>query len=73
MRTIKVRASFDVEIEVPAEWDDDMVRFYVEENGCPGTGAVGSAVVAAVEGRALDGGECWACARNGENAWVRDG
>lgn len=64
---VRIRVSFDVEIAVPADWDDEQIRFYVEENGCPGTGSVGSAVSEIVEklhAEAKKSDEehyCWAC------------
>ncbi len=46
-RKLTVRVSFNVEIEV-ADPETDL-GFFIEENGCPGTGPVGAAVSAMVE------------------------
>jgi hypothetical protein len=67
---IKVRCTLIVEIEAPddpeydAEWD-------IEENHCPGTGLVGSAIDA-VMGEAEDKRVCWACNLQGKNEIIRD-
>ncbi len=68
--TIKVRCSFVIDVEVPDDPDYD-VEWDIEENHCPGTGLVGSAVEAVMndaEGR----GVCWACNLKGKNEIVRD-
>lgn len=33
-RRIKLRLTIDLEDEVPADWDDESARFYVDENHC---------------------------------------
>jgi hypothetical protein len=67
-KRIKVRCTLEVEVEVPAN-DDDFVRFQIEENGCPGTGAVGSAIDREIE-RGEELSVCWACNLRGENKIV---
>lgn len=72
---VRVRCTFeiDVEIEDYGQWDNDFIHgmhFMVEDNGCPGTGAVGSAVDAALEKHMAECDKksfCWACALNGQN------
>lgn len=71
-RTIHVRCTFVLPVEVPAEWvDDGHVYFAIEENSCPGTGLVGAAL-----DRIMDEHEaahtCWACACGGENKIVSE-
>lgn len=60
---VRVRCSFEVEIDVE---DDVDPFFYIEDNGCPGTGPVGAAIDELIE-TASDNNTCWACGRNGEN------
>lgn len=70
-RKVKVRCTWDVMIDVPAEWNQHDIEFYVEDNGCPGTGAVGRELESAMEvvltkmqGVCLhsdDNNYCWAC------------
>jgi hypothetical protein len=66
-RKVKVETRWAVEIEVPFDWTEDDITFYVEENGCPGTGSTGSALedllevtLAAIK-KSHDKGFCWAC------------
>ncbi len=33
-RRIKVQVTYTLVDEVPADWDDDLCRFYVEDNHC---------------------------------------
>lgn len=66
MTTVRVRCTFEIDVPVPDDWDDEMIHFDIEENHCPGTGLVGGALEDAIE----DGdkrGLCWACARSGKN------
>lgn len=67
-RKIKVRCTYEIEVEVPdnpsydAHWD-------IEENHCPGTGIVGAAFDAhfkACEAKQV----CWACTLKGSNEIV---
>ena len=76
-RRVTVRVSFNVDIDVPDEWDENDIRFYVEENHCPGTGIVGSAVgeIVAKTNAIIEKSDrehiCWACgAADGENKIV---
>ncbi len=70
---IKVRCSFVIDVEVPSPEEDPEydVEFDIEENHCPGTGRVGSALDA-VMSSAEDLGVCWACNLRGKNEIVRD-
>ncbi len=60
-----IRVTLDVPVEMPDDWDGDP-EFYFEENGCPGTGAVGAAIEGAIEAGARDC-VCWACNMKGHN------
>lgn len=63
---VKVKATVVVEIEVEDGWDDGMILFHVEENGCPGTKEVGVEIEEAIhQGKQF--GVCWACNLQGEN------
>ena len=59
-RTVRVRCTFELDVEVPADATDDEVQFMLEENSCPWTGPVGSALDAAIE-RAEQTSTCWCC------------
>lgn len=63
MKTIKVRATVVVEVQLS---DDSDEHFIIEENSCPGTGVVGSAITAAIA-HGDETSTCWACALSGEN------
>jgi hypothetical protein len=60
-----IRVTLDVPVEMDDLWDGDP-KFYFEENGCPGTGAVGTAIENAIKA-AHKGSFCWACNMNGDN------
>lgn len=65
-RTIKVECTLIVEIQVDDGREDDLIRYQIEESGCPGTGDVGAAIDAVYK----DGeerGVCWACNLKGRN------
>jgi len=64
---IKVRCTVIVEVELTAEECGGVdPAWVIEENGCPGTGIVGSAIDAAIaENDAA--GFCWACNLHGKN------
>ncbi|HTG95736.1 MAG TPA: hypothetical protein VL866_24255 [Pyrinomonadaceae bacterium] len=69
-RTIHVRCTFIIPVEVPDDPSYDAV-FDIEENHCPGTGRVGAG--AAIERYIDECGEqgiCWACALGEENKIV---
>lgn len=63
---VRVRCSFDVEVEYPDDTDLDALLFQIEDNGCPGTGQVGSAVEKLIELHESQS-TCWACASRGNN------
>ena len=72
MRKVKVKATIFVEVDFPDDATDDHIRFVLEENGCPGTGSVGSAIeMAMIEHE--EQSTCWACALQGENEIVSIG
>lgn len=60
---VKVRCSFVIEVEIADDLDP---KFVIEENGCPGTGIVGSTLDAHMDKCDVDG-VCWACALQGKN------
>ena len=65
---IKVAATVVVEVDVEVPEGTDPF-FIVEENGCPGTGAVGAAIEKQMRedtGRSV----CWACNLRGANKIV---
>lgn len=63
---VRVRCSFEVDIEL----DDDVDPWFcIEDNGCPGSGPVGTAVEEVIA-RGHEDGYCWACKRAGENVIV---
>ena len=35
-KTVTIRFPIDVEVEVPEDWDKDMIEFYVNESFCVG-------------------------------------
>lgn len=68
MIRIRVRCSYVLDLALPDDYaaDDDMLRFRIEENGCPGTGEPGAAlerIMSEAGARSI----CWACGQNGEN------
>lgn len=71
-RKVKVETRWAVEIEVPFDWTEDDITFYVEENGCPGTGSTGSALVSVLSEtlgkieKSNTDGYCWACGYDDE-------
>ncbi len=61
---VRVQCTIVIDVEYPD--DTEHPDFVIEENGCPGTGNVGSAIDRVIE----DGekrGVCWACNLQGEN------
>jgi hypothetical protein len=66
MATVRVRCSFEIDVEVPAV---DNLDFDIEDNGCPATGVVGAALRRHIEKHEADG-TCWACALQGKNEIV---
>lgn len=65
MKTIHVRCSFILPVEVPDDPEYNEV-FDIEENHCPGTGIVGAALTAHIKDYDKKG-YCWACALKGKN------
>ena len=65
---IKVQCTLEVDIEVPDYWDDEdgKLEFMIEDNTCPGTGLVGTAIETAFE-HGNETSICWACALKGKN------
>ena len=57
MRKVKVRCSYTIEIEVREDLDP---IFYAQENGCPGTGAMGAELERIMD-EADKENVCWAC------------
>lgn len=73
MKKVLVKCSYEIEVEVPEEWDDHQIDFDIEENHCPGTGIVGAAFDEHYQ-KCLDyekehngAGYCWACCLKGKN------
>lgn len=62
-KRVRVRCSVEVTVTIP---DDVDPEFYVEENGCPGTGLVGAELERIIE-EGSKSGWCWACANGGKN------
>jgi uncharacterized protein len=69
MKTILVRCTYVIPVEVPADMDDEALRFHIETNGCPGTGFVGAALDAHLE-KQEEESMCWVCTLNGQNQIV---
>jgi hypothetical protein len=65
-RTIVVKCTYLIPVEFPADWTDEMIRFEVEQNGCPGTGFTGAAFDAHLKSKGEES-ICWACTLQGEN------
>jgi hypothetical protein len=63
MRKVRVLCTFEIEVEIP---DEANAHFVIEENGCPGTGAVGEAIRNLIEA-GDEANFCWACNCKGEN------
>ncbi len=71
MKTIRVRVSFEMDLELTDE-EYEMRHTLIEENGCPGTGMVGAKLEAMIED-ANERHVCWACGpANGENKIIKD-
>jgi hypothetical protein len=66
---IKVRCTFEIEVEIPEGETAESMKFRIEENGCPGTGIVGAAFDQ-VYADADEGSHCWACNLQGKNEIV---
>lgn len=57
---VRVRVSFEVEIEVDGDPARDDLSFDIEDNHCPGTGLVGNAVQDLIE-RNIGSDSCLMC------------
>ncbi len=68
-RTILVKCTFVIPVEVPDESDDYHVVFDIEDNHCPGPGRVWEALSDHIK-ECDDKGVCWACNLGGENLIV---
>lgn len=69
MKTINVEVTFTIPVKVP---DDDPkydVYFDIEENHCPGTGRVGTAIDKHIKDHEKCK-SCWACALGAKNKIV---
>ena len=66
MPKYRVRCTVYVDVDLPEGSD---AKFIIEENGCPGTGAVGAAIDAAMAQGEKDH-VCWGCTLEGENEIV---
>ena len=74
-KKVRVRCTLDIDIDVdvPADMDDHSLQFAIEENSCPGTSWVGSAIDKHLEKYNTEMvGFCWACALNGTNMILKD-
>ena len=72
MRIVRVKATVYVDVEFSDDATDELIRFVLEENGCPGTGSVGMAIEMAMAEHE-ESSTCWACALRGENEVVSIG
>lgn len=63
---VKVRCTFEIEVEVPVEWDDVSIKNLIEDTGCPGTGLVDVKLQEIIEEHDKNN-TCWACALRGTN------
>lgn len=63
-KTIQVKCTFTLPVEVPDDPDYD-AHFDTEDNHCPGTGLVGSALMEHME-KHDKSSTCWACALGGK-------
>jgi hypothetical protein len=67
---VKVRCTYILEVEIPDDCDPE---FTIEDNCCPGSGAVGGALRKLMEKHEAPSAGCWACACGGSNVIVPDG
>jgi hypothetical protein len=66
---IKVRCTLELDVEVPDNWDRMMRHFDIEENSCPATRYVGSALDKLIAKHDAQS-TCWGCAAKGRNEIV---
>lgn len=65
-----VKCTLMVPVEVPDHWkEDNHYLFALEDNGCPGTSMVGTAIDEAIAS-GDETGICWACNFQGTNEVV---
>ena len=67
---ILVKCTLIVSVEVPDDPEYD-VHFDIEENHCPGTGLVGSAIDEVLRQAEIES-VCWACNLQGTNEIVKE-
>ena len=65
-KTILVECRYVIPVRVPADWDEEQIRFVIEENSCPGTSWVARAFHE-IEEQYDKEGYCWACSYAGAN------
>lgn len=72
---VKVRCSFVIDVPIRESWWDGeardlwQLRWQIEENSCPGTSLVSTALWEHIDKHDA-AGTCWACALGGENVVV---
>lgn len=70
MQSVEVEIKARVKVEFPDDYTPEEILFTIEENGCPGTGRVGTALERAIED-SWTTMTCWACAgRNCSNTVI---
>lgn len=68
---VQVKCTFIIPVEVSNDKDFDL-HFAIEDNGCPGTGAVGKALDEHIKQHEA-ASTCWACALQAECQIVSPG
>jgi hypothetical protein len=63
---VRVQCTFIVDVPIPQGIDDGLLRFMIEDNGCPATGTVGAVVMQEIV-RCEAASVCWACNFQAEN------
>ena len=63
---IKVMCTLELLIDWPYDTDINLLKFQIEENGCPGSGIIGYEIKKTIE-TAEKGQYCWACNLKGKN------
>jgi hypothetical protein len=66
---VYVKCTFTIPVELPDNYSDEEVHFLIEEDCCPGTGPVWSALRDLIE-KSEEEHFCWACINEGENKVV---
>lgn len=62
----KVKVTLELEIEQGHNETDEEFKFRIEENGCPGTGQIGSKLEDIID-QSNEYSTCWGCALKGQN------